>query len=370
MDMTIQERETVFSPQSELAKSSVIVPANAPRFLLDQTAIGEAVASMMALPGERIIATGFVGGTPLAMLPADLTGVDILCWDKPGATQPQGVEALITAGARVWFLTGLHAKIYWHEQGGVIMGSSNLSNPGLCDGSQIEACVAVCDVDGAVRRQLISWRDQAVPCGTDAFNSRFQTLIKRDIELRQRLIGLRWLEISRVPRQPKSPKRTFAQWLAQDPDFRQQWQLGYWVPHTGRTDRYAASKWEDRYEDGNYSTYRRADTPDLIERTATLDVRIVASGKRSKAAGRRPYWWFPETMVVSPERDSDPYHWFARVDVPRGSPLPFAIDTPFLNAVESALVDLGPARYALVGPVRKPLLDLIATYYHPGARAE
>jgi hypothetical protein len=339
--------------------------ATAPRFLLNQIAIGHAVASLMALPGERIIACGFVGATPLAMLPADLTGVDVLCWDKPGATQPQGVAALIGAGAQVWFLTGLHAKIYWHAQAGVIMGSSNLSNPGLCDSSQIEACVELVDVDGVIEGQLNEWRGRAVACGTDAFNLRFQKLIDRDIELRQRLVGLPWLKMPGMTSQPKSTKRTFAQWLALDPGFRQPWQLGYWVPHTGRADRYAAAKWKDRYADGNYSNYRRSDTQDLTERVATLDLRIISNGKRSKAAGSRPHWWFPEKRINSREKGSDPYHWFARVNVPLGSPLPFAIDAPFLKAVECALVEFGLDRHGLAGPVGEPFLNLLAAHYAP-----
>ena len=75
--------------------------------------------------GRRVVITAFIGSDALEIIP-NPQGIEIYCWDQPSATDPEGVADLMQ-GANVWFVSGLHMKIYWSQFHGVLLGSPNLS---------------------------------------------------------------------------------------------------------------------------------------------------------------------------------------------------------------------------------------------------
>lgn len=74
------------------------------------------------------------------LLPDNLSGVDLICWLKPGATNPSALRELHRRGATIFDLNGLHAKAYWSTAGG-LLGSANLSGLGFQDDGHFEAMV-------------------------------------------------------------------------------------------------------------------------------------------------------------------------------------------------------------------------------------
>jgi hypothetical protein len=327
--------------------------ASPPRVLLTPRAMRDAISDVLSAPGKRIIAVGFVGADPLEWLPIDCAGIEVLCWDKPGATQPQGIDALIEE---------LHAKIYWSEGAGAVIGSSNLSANGLGDNGLLEAGVRVTDNDGDIVLFLTSLFKRAATHGTDEFNERLAILRIRDTELRQRLADLPWHGASAVR---TKRTRTFGGWLAMPAPQRQLWQLGYWTTPKHKLGEKTRQALMARHPDGAYENCRCNDTEDLKSQVATLDFKVVGNGRLSKAHGCAPHWWFPETVVVVPSEKPNPFHWFARKNVPTGSTLPFTLDARFKRALEATMIEYRQSRDTLIGPVGGDFLASLEEHYGP-----
>lgn len=98
-----------------------------PTFLSSPAELREAIKAITApSSGKRVVVAAFVGRDALAFIPKP-SGVRVYCWDNPLATHPDGIADLIAKGATVYFVTGLHAKVYWSSGGGVLVASSNVS---------------------------------------------------------------------------------------------------------------------------------------------------------------------------------------------------------------------------------------------------
>jgi hypothetical protein len=109
-------------------------------------ALREAIRSITApSAGKRVVVAAFVGKDALVYIPKP-SGVLVYCWDNPLATHPDGVADLIAKGAKVYFVRGLHAKVYWSAHAGVLVASSNVSANALDeDAAQLEAGVLFAD---------------------------------------------------------------------------------------------------------------------------------------------------------------------------------------------------------------------------------
>ena len=104
--------------------------------LYTSDAIRSALASLFAHPATRRVAVvAYVGRRAASFLPHP-EGVEVFCRPQAGATSTEGVRDLLEAGARVQFVDDLHAKVYWAEGRGAIVGSANLSNNAL-DGDRL-----------------------------------------------------------------------------------------------------------------------------------------------------------------------------------------------------------------------------------------
>lgn len=90
---------------------------------------------------EKWAIVGFVGYGALDQLPDQVAGLNVVCWPKAGATNPDGVRRLLSAGVHVYFCNRLHTKLYWAKDRGVIVGSANLSQNALSNSGQHEFAV-------------------------------------------------------------------------------------------------------------------------------------------------------------------------------------------------------------------------------------
>ncbi len=117
-----------------------------PTFLSSPHTLREAIRTITApSAGKRVVVAAFIGKDALAYIPKP-RGVLVYCWDNPLATHPDGVADLIANGGKVYFVRGLHAKVYWSTKAGVLVASSNVSANALDDdAAQLEAGVLFAD---------------------------------------------------------------------------------------------------------------------------------------------------------------------------------------------------------------------------------
>jgi hypothetical protein len=96
-----------------------------------------------------VVVTAFIGPDALAVIP-EPKGVEVYCWDHSSGTDPEGVVDLME-GARVWFVTGLHMKIYWSQRRGVLIGSPNLSRNALGENAALLEYAVYYDDSSAIK---------------------------------------------------------------------------------------------------------------------------------------------------------------------------------------------------------------------------
>lgn len=111
-----------------------------PQLLASPKAIRTAVRSILAKGGKRIVMVAFVGSGADRFIP-NPAGLKLVCWDKPGCTDPDAVRQLVALGADVYFSTNLHMKLYWSASAGAVLGSANLSANGFDDSGLTELAV-------------------------------------------------------------------------------------------------------------------------------------------------------------------------------------------------------------------------------------
>ncbi len=98
--------------------------------------------------GRRVAVAAFIGRDALEFIP-EPDGIEVYCWDQPSVTDPEGVADLMQGGT-VWFVTGLHMKIYWSQHHGVLIGSPNLSNNALGESATLLESAIYYDDSSAV----------------------------------------------------------------------------------------------------------------------------------------------------------------------------------------------------------------------------
>jgi|CXWL01.1.fsa_nt_gi hypothetical protein len=109
--------------------------------LRNSNEIREAVWRLFSAPKARRVAlVAYVGADAQEYLPYP-AGIELICWDKEGSTDPDAVRTLRSLKVKVSFARNLHMKVFWVEKRGVIIGSANLSNNGLSDNGLHEVAV-------------------------------------------------------------------------------------------------------------------------------------------------------------------------------------------------------------------------------------
>lgn len=86
--------------------------------------------------------SAFVGSGSELYLPKP-EGIELICWPKPGSTNPNTIRELIKRGVSVSFSSQMHVKLYWTLDKGAVVTSANLSSAALGSGGQIEIGIYV-----------------------------------------------------------------------------------------------------------------------------------------------------------------------------------------------------------------------------------
>ena len=290
-------------------------------------AICNAIQKLLGAPSRRrVVISGFVGAGAEALIPKP-EGVEVYCWDREGATNPQAVRALLQHRAKVFFAPGLHAKVYWAEGKGCIVGSANLSQNGLGKDGLHEVAVQLpprsFDLNGFLRRLKLT-------TVTEPVLNDFEERCRR---YRGRNGGKELLSPPRGARRPHKRTPTFAEWMAMD--YRMPWSLEvtdmYFnereeteIVHRGvMTD-------EDLEAGVDYWTGQKGMT---TPGRWVLFVEVTPNGR-----GFKTCWSCADDQIPSrrlgPGLQEDSAPWFAiqRSETKHFGPVPFRVEAPAFQA--------------------------------------
>jgi hypothetical protein len=285
----------------------------------------------------------------------------LYCWPKAGSTIPAGIEALLNMGVDVHFVDNLHAKVFWSSGAGAVIGSANLSANGMDDNRLIEAAVQVPPGDPELAAFLASVHACAIGSSSAPrqFKAQMERLRVADVQYRQRNpVSAR---APGAPRRPVTP--SFGEWCRSKAPER--WQLGWWKDAESKPPRDAAAAFARRHPGEQYSTWLSGVSGDIVEAVATLDVKLAPNPWQA-IFSPRPYWWYPEEVVVSEQKNAakDPYNWFARIDVPTGRGVPFnATEKRFQDALANTVSIFGDDMLGVRGTVKGRFLKELKHHY-------
>lgn len=103
--------------------------------------IRNAVSEVLGdVASARYAIVAFVGRDPLRWI-TEPRGLQVYCWPRAGGTNPDGIDALVNAGATVHFKESLHSKVYHSDTRGTVLGSANLSDNALGTGRLTETVI-------------------------------------------------------------------------------------------------------------------------------------------------------------------------------------------------------------------------------------
>lgn len=303
--------------------------------------------------GERVVAVAFVGGDALSFLTSP-RGVTVYCWPQPGGTNPSAIDQLLRAGAQVYFVQGLHAKVYWSRKRGTLIGSANLTANALGEGGLREAMVWL--PPGAFEIQPFVKSLKAVR----DFDDKLKWLHQAHVHFLQRNPP------RRAPRGSRPQVPSFRLWFSGGRR-RADWRLG-WYEQDAVAPRDAIDALESETGSRRFATFLGAERASDLKAgvfTLSFQVRQISTGRIRVTAME---WWAPEVRVRSHNRawKDYPHLWFARRCIPHGTRPPFdARGQRFRRALAQAIEESGGLawlREASTKPSRSFLGRLLRQY--------
>jgi hypothetical protein len=170
-----------------------------------------------AVDDRRVALVAYVGDGASKYL-ASPSGLQLICNPSAGGTSPHALRKLIQAGAVVHFSAKLHAKVYWSEQRGCIIGSANASTNALGIGGLKEAAVFLppptADID-----KLIA---EAAP-------HQVTEEALRQLQEETKALPRRFRDTSSLDPEDTAESMDFRGWFDQPYRGSDPWKLGYWV---------------------------------------------------------------------------------------------------------------------------------------------
>ncbi len=293
---------------------------------------------------RRVAISAFVGEGADAYLPKPKS-LELICWPKPGGTNPNAIRKLIKKGIKVRFADSLHMKVYWTADMGAVITSANLSTQALGSGNLREIGIrlpaGVLDIDHVIA----TIRPYKV---TKA------RLLKLDHE--HKLYAARNAGFIRT-----SKADTWADWYGLEP--RSHWKLG-WYDGWGITAKIAKelSKREHGISDpfdmlpGRRGDYSKGDW-------------VLTFFLKEKSSQLR--WLYVDYYVRVPKSDAKAYdsNWpfqaVQALDTKKYSAPPFQINREFRTAFAKTVEQYGADNlkgWKSVNPSKK-LVELINEYY-------
>jgi hypothetical protein len=328
------------------------------KVLYKTRAIRESIKVIFSdMASDRFAIVGFVGPTPLEWI-ANPEGVAVYCWPRAGGTHPAGIDALVAAGAKVYFTNRLHSKVFHSSTGGTVLGSANLSANALAEGRLIETAVYLPTGAFSIAKQLDELTD-AVSMDHPRFAEIFAEFRRQRVAFCQRNPD------EPSPRGTRSKQRTFAEWAAM-PN-RDEWQLGVWSDDDDAPED-AVAKFEAA-TGSSFSNFRaHSNSANVQLQVPTLSCQIP-SGDDWDIGSCRPTWWYPDfqTTTAQPEWENYSHVWFARRDIPAGCVVPFKCDEQrFRGSLRKAVKKFAASIDEFKGPVKQDFIDELLLHYEAG----
>jgi hypothetical protein len=308
--------------------------------LYSSNELRDAIKKVLANPeadDRRVVLVAYVGGQAQALLP-DPKGLEIICWLKPGSSDPLTIERLKKRGAKVYKSESLHMKVYWSSRRGCVIGSANASGNALGGGIQKEAGVWLPPNIVDIQRL---W-DYAKP-----------KLIKRVDLVRLTLEGER--APSYYPSLTREQPPNFLEWRTSSS--RRDWKLGSW-DEVSDFAKEAVAKARLTYGVKHPSDYLFVKQGELKDTDWALSFKVPSVTSIG--------WMYVDFLIPVSSSDEcyDKDYPFQAVQV---HPVelyrpPFKLDQPFCNAFKKAIKAFGVEEIDAFRcrPPPKQLLDLIA----------
>lgn len=324
--------------------------------------IRNAVSEVLGDPASaRYAIVAFVGCDPLRWIPHP-KGLQVYCWPRAGGTNPDGIDALINAGATVHFKESLHSKVYHCESTGTVIGSANLSDNALGTGRLTETAIQL--PAGAFRLdEQMKGLDGSVASDAAEFLPLMDKLRREHVAYYQRNPEVQKGTKKGTKRSTGKGGLTFGQWALLGENSRAPWQLGLWFgSHEPPQD-----VLEEFKETGgiNFVNWRaHHDKKHLEIGVATLDCEYQTNTWGIRTRGIQ--WWFPQAYKASnePEWQEMPHVWYTSVNVPSAVSVPFDSSEPrFLEALANAVSEFGEESGNLKGRVKGKFLKLLIAKY-------
>lgn len=310
------------------------------KVLYSSAELKRAISELLSDPAQddrRVAMVAYVGGRAQAFLP-NPQNLEIVCWLKPGATDPITLGRLRERGAKLYKSDRLHMKVYWSKQRGCVITSANASGAALGNTSQKE--VGVLLGPGVVRMERL-W-SYAQP--KEMTLKHLQQLARQTNQLK------------RAWSSPPNGAPDFLEWKDLGID---EWKLGWWTEDAGAAET-SISIAKARYGVQYLQDYLTLRDGQLVPHEWALSFRLP------EVTNIR--WLFVDFVAKVDKGDTsafDPENPFQAVqanllkDCPRP---PFKIDQRFKKALKRAINVYGPDKIEKNSSLNPPkkLVDLIA----------
>lgn len=281
---------------------------------------------------RRVVLVAYVGDGARAYLPSP-NGLRVICNPSAGGTSARVLRELRDAGARVQLSGKLHAKVFWSEERGCIIGSANASTSALGVGGLKEAAVllppGMVDID-----KLIA---HAAPAdATEAALARLQKEIKD--------LPRRFRPESDSNSAGRNDRIDFGTWFESANRGSDPWKLGWWTEASIRHARSAIVKAKTEYGVAKPSDYFNAAYGTVSKHDWLLCFDIDDEDTKSIC------WLFVDFVVSVSPSDKGAYDKACPFQAIQVHPLkkcpspPFQITQPFRKAFRRALRDWGVRR--------------------------
>jgi hypothetical protein len=292
------------------------------KILYTSKAIREAIRDLFAKKHSkrrRVACVAFIGADCMDFIPfAD--GLQVYCWPQPGGTNSDGLNRLLSAGAKLRFADGLHSKVYWTDGVGCVVTSANLSRNALGDGGLAETGVFFPDSASVDIDQVIAQKKSRA-----ATNTEILELARKNARLRAKL-----------SRGGSGDSVTFGEWSGHPAKV--PWKLA-WVTDEMATPTSVEDHWKQNggsEEDGSDWAHCRAGEYQKDDWLLVYDPYRVGE----------PYWMFVTDVIAKKkgEEDQEEYPYSAIQVGSRPMCAPFTLQKPFPRALFEAVKEYGRDR--------------------------
>jgi hypothetical protein len=291
-------------------------------------------------PTAGVVLVAFIGGRAQAFLP-DPADLEIVCWLKPGSTDPLTLSRLQSREAKLFKSDRLHMKVYWSNRNGCVICSANASGSALGATSQKEAGVFLPAGIVDIGRLWKFAKPKAIK------SDDLQSLERETAKLPRSSIGF-----------PQDDVPDFIEWQRERIG---SWKLGWWT-ETAVTARIAKYVAKDRYN---------INSPHDFLNVTKGQLRVGDWALTFRLHNFQNMGWLHVEFVARIDRDDEAafdegYPFQAvQANLPKDCPRPpFKLDSRFRRAFRSAAKEYGLEKIERVESLKPPeqLIELVSRH--------